>query len=101
MWWILAFSVEDVYISVVGEHRLKNIRNVVRNIRLKKTFPKKNDKKGKDKVRFTNIAKQLPLPFYFVADFECILKKNEEQEEQQEVAQNEKCCCGKEKPTVK
>ena len=66
----------------------------------KTIFPKKNDKKGKDKVRFTNIAKQLPLPFYFVADFECILKKNEEQEEQQEVI-NEKCLCGKEKPTVK
>ena len=41
----------------------------------KTVFPKKNDEKGKDKVRFTKIEKQLPLPFYFVADFECILEK--------------------------
>ena len=45
-------------------------------------LPKKNDKKEGDKVRFTNIARQLPLPFYFVADFECILKKTDQQEEQ-------------------
>ena len=62
----------------------------------KTVFPTKNDEKGKDKVKFTNIARQLPLPFYFVADFECILKKTEEQEEQQEVVYNKKCCCGSE-----
>ena len=66
----------------------------------KTIFPKKDDKKGKDKVRFTNIARQLPLPFYFVADFECILKKTEEPVQQKEVF-NEKCCCGKESPKVK
>ena len=66
----------------------------------KTILPKKNDKKERDKVCFTNIARQLPLPFYFVADFECILKKTEEQEEQQDT-HNEKCCCGKESPTVK
>ena len=38
-------------------------------------YPRKNDIKGKDKVRFTQISRQLPLPFYFVADFECILQK--------------------------
>ena len=41
----------------------------------KTLFPWKNDKKGKDKIRFTQISRQLPLPFYFVADFECILQK--------------------------
>ena len=64
----------------------------------KTIFPTKNDKKGRDKVRFTNIARQLPLPFYFVADFECILQKTEEQEEeeQQQVLFNKNCCCGSE-----
>ena len=38
-------------------------------------YPKKNDRKGRDKVKFTQIARQLPLPFYFIADFECILEK--------------------------
>ena len=72
-----------------------------KHIPQKTYLPKKNDKKGRDKVRFTNIARQLPLPFYFVADFECILKKTEEEQEEQAATQNEKCCCGKDKPTVK
>ena len=38
-------------------------------------FPQKNDCNGKDKVKFTNVERQLPIPFYFVADFECILQK--------------------------
>ena len=41
----------------------------------KTTFPRRNDPKGRDKVRFTQVARQLPLPFYFVADFECVLEK--------------------------
>ena len=40
-------------------------------------FPKKNDEKGGDKVKFTKIARQRPLPFYIVADFECILEKTD------------------------
>ena len=59
-------------------------------------FPKKKDKKGKDKVKFTNIERQQPLPFYFVADFECILKKQSEEGQNDEVGHNEKCCCGSE-----
>ena len=38
-------------------------------------YPQKNDWKGRDKLKFTHIEKQLPLPFYFVADMECILQK--------------------------
>ena len=41
----------------------------------KTVFPMKNDVKGRDKVRYTKIERQLPLPFYFVADFECIMDK--------------------------
>ena len=63
-----------------------------KHIPQKTYLPKKNDKKEGDKLRFTNIARQLPLPFYFVADFECILMKTEE--EQEPVTRNEKCCCG-------
>lgn len=60
----------------------------------KTVFPKKNDKKGRDKVKFTNIANQLPIPFYFTADFECILPKINEQEQEEPQEFNEKCCCG-------
>ena len=41
----------------------------------KTLYPQKNDRKGRDKIKFTQISRQLPLPFYFVADFECILQK--------------------------
>jgi len=40
---------------------------------LKTIFPKKDSPDAK--VTFTNIERQLPLPFYIVADFECILEK--------------------------
>ena len=33
-----------------------------------------------DKVKFTKTEYQLPLPFYFVADCDCILVKNRESE---------------------
>ena len=36
----------------------------------KTVFPVKNDPEGKDKVRFTQIKRQHPLPFFFTADFE-------------------------------
>ena len=43
-------------------------------------YPKKDDAYGRDKVKFTKVARQLPLPFYFTADFECILEKFESDE---------------------
>ena len=46
-----------------------------KHIPQKTLYPQKNDTKGKDKIKFTQISRQLPLPFYFVADFECILQK--------------------------
>ena len=66
----------------------------------KTLFPKKNDKKGKDKVKFNNIERQLPLPFYFTADFEAILKKQAE-EENEDIILNEKCSCGSTNLTLK
>ena len=66
-----------------------------KHIPQKTHLPKKNDKKERDKVRFTNIARQLPLPFYFVADFECILKKPVTPHIK-EVNLNKACCCGSE-----
>ena len=41
----------------------------------KRAYPKKNDEKGRDKVRFTKVKRQHPLPFYFVADFESRMEK--------------------------
>ena len=38
-------------------------------------YPKKNDYRGRDKVQFTHIERQLLLPYYLTADFECILQK--------------------------
>jgi len=43
----------------------------------KTCFPFKNDRKGKDKVRFTKTCRQLPLPFHIVADTEALLVKND------------------------
>ena len=40
-------------------------------------YPKKDDAKGRDKVSFKLTEYQLPLPFYFVADVECILKPHD------------------------
>ena len=44
----------------------------------KTNYPTKNDELGRDKVKFTKTEYQLAFPFpsYFVADFECILKKH-------------------------
>ena len=36
----------------------------------KTIFQKRNDEKGRVKVQFTRIDRQLKLPFYFVADFD-------------------------------
>ena len=41
----------------------------------KTVYPKKNDPKGRDKVRLTKIKRQHPLPFFFTADFESRLEK--------------------------
>ena len=58
------------------EESFKNhTERCLRHTPQKTVYPYKNDKKGRDKVRFTQINCQLPLPFYFVADFECILEK--------------------------
>ena len=40
-------------------------------------YPKKDDPKGRGKVSFKSTEYQLPLPFYFVADFECTLKPHD------------------------
>ena len=64
----------------------------------KTIYPKKGCEKGTDKVKFRSIERQLPLPFYFTADFECILKKTDQPPEN--VVVNDKCCCGQEKPTL-
>ena len=78
-----------------GEASFKeHVERCEKHIPQKTYLPKKNDKKEGDKLRFTNIARQLPLPFYFVADFECILMKTEEEQDEQAVTRNEKCCCG-------
>ena len=59
-----------------SEETLRSHLDICSRFNAQKTiFPEKDDKKGRDKIRFTKIEKQLPLPFYFVADFECILEK--------------------------
>ena len=47
----------------------------IKHIPQRTWFPQKNDPSGRDKAKFTHTERQLPLPFYFVADFECILEK--------------------------
>ena len=41
----------------------------------KNVFLQRNNPMMREKVRFTQVPHQLPLPFYFVADFECILQR--------------------------
>ena len=61
----------------VSEETLKShIDTCSRHSAQRTIYPKKNDAKGRDKVRFTQIEKQLPLPFYFTADFECMMEKH-------------------------
>ena len=65
---------------VTSEHVLeKNMESCEKHRAQATYFPKKDDLKRRDKVCFKSTEYQLPLPFYFVADFECILKPDDTQ----------------------
>ena len=55
----------------------KHMESCVRHRAQATYFPMKDDPKGRDKVSFKSTEFQLPLPFYFVADFEYILKPHD------------------------
>ena len=67
-------SVDDAFVFAHQKTYSLNTWRAAPKQRVQATyFPKKEDPEGRDKIYFKSTEAQLPLPFYFVADFESVL----------------------------